>query len=156
MERHTSRIRQCVNFAESTETIRSTHYRTGFAAFLGPSLAPAVVTARTAHAGPGGCVPACEPTDLASREPKSFSGADGLELTVDNGLDAAFSHDIFPRNSSCFTRKRQLWVRRALRRHNSSLVARGSRHERNTHGDSRISFGSTLLLQTTHGSREGN
>src|ERR1700733_527477 len=69
---------------------------------------------------------------------------------------AAFSHDVLPRNSSCFTRKRQLRIRRALPRHNSSLVARGSRHERNTHGDSRSSFGSTLLRQTTHGSREGD
>ena len=42
----------------------------------------------------GGCVPACEPADLASRESKSFSGSDGFEFTVDDGLEALQSIEI--------------------------------------------------------------
>ena len=53
--------------------------------------------------GSGGRVATCESADLASREPKSFSGPGGLEFTVDNGLNALQSIDrALQMSLSCF------------------------------------------------------
>jgi hypothetical protein len=69
--------------------------------------------------GSGGCVPArpaCEPADLASREPKSFSGSDGLEFTVDDGLNALQSIEIAPRICSLQSLEREVETTRGQRK----------------------------------------